>query len=84
MKVLHITPKTNGYEEVELLANKWDKHNGLAAIRREDGVNMTGGFLLEDNHYNRSLLDSIPRENQYEIVKSMRATPFVKEFYQDK
>jgi len=80
MKILHITPETNGYEEVELIANNIDRTNSLAAIKK-DGVDyMTGGFLINGTPEIRAVLDSIPKEKQYGFVKDFKMTPFVK-FY---
>ena len=37
MNILHITPSSDGYEEVELVANQISRTNNLAAIEK-DGV----------------------------------------------
>jgi hypothetical protein len=76
MKVLHITPSTNGYEEVELIANSISKTNNLAAIRKNGEVYYTGGFLINDTPQIRKVLDSIPVSDQYEFAKSFKMTPF--------
>ncbi len=80
MNVLHITPSSNGYEVVQLIANRIDKTNSLAAIEINGELNYTGGFLIEDNAYTRGTLDMIPKGMQYEFIKNMRAIPFVKEY----
>ena len=81
MQVLHITPKTNGYEEVTLIANKIDKTNRLALIKNKDGQRlMSGGLLFEDTPEIRTLLDSIPKEKQYKLLLSIKQEPFVKEY----
>lgn len=80
MKILHITPASNGYEEVELVANQINRKNGLAAIKK-DGIDyMTGGFLVNDTPRIRQILDAIPKEEQYDFVKEFKMDPFVK-FY---
>lgn len=80
MKILHITPATNGYEEVELIANNINRKNSLAAIVKDDIEYMTGGFLINDTPRIRQILDAIPREQQYDFVKEFKMDPFVK-FY---
>jgi hypothetical protein len=80
MRILHITPSTNGYESVELLANRIDRNNSFAAIRK-DGVDfMTGGFLLNDTPQIRAVLDAIPKEEQLNFVRSFKMDPFVKSY----
>jgi len=78
MKVLHITPKTNGYEEVELIANRIDEHNSFHAIEINGKKAMTGGFIINDTAQIRKVLDSIPKEEQYEFVKSFKMEPWEK------
>ena len=81
MKILHITPSTDGYEEVFLIANRVSKKIQLALIEDKEGQQMmTGGFLLEDTPLIREALDSIPKDKQYEFVKYFKVNPFVK-FY---
>jgi hypothetical protein len=82
MKILHITPATNGYEEVELLANQISPTNRLAAIIRNGEEYMTGGFLINDTPRIRQILDAIPRDEQYNFVKEFKMDPFVK-FYSE-
>ena len=62
MKVLHLTPKTNGYEVVTLIADKVNEHNHLSVIESDGLLNYTGGLILVDNVHNRQLLDSIPKD----------------------
>jgi hypothetical protein len=82
MKILHITPSTNGYEKVTLLANAINRNNSLAAIEKDGEQFMTGGFLINDTPKIREILDSIPKEQQYDFVKEFKISPFVK-FYLD-
>ena len=64
-KILHITPATNGYEEVTLLANHVNKDNHFAVIEMADGNKyMTGGLLLNDTPEVRQFLDSIPKKDR--------------------
>jgi hypothetical protein len=78
MKILHITPSSNGYEEVELIANRINKKNHLALILKDGKEFMTGGFLINDTPQIRKVLDEIPKYEQYEFVKQFKTTPFVK------
>ena len=80
MNILHITPSSNGYEVVQLIANKVDKTNGLAVISINGELNYTGGFLIEDNAYTRNILNVLPKSMQYEFIKNIRAIPFEKEY----
>jgi len=84
MKILHITPDGNGYEEVTLLANKHSERNHLAVIEKDGQHFVTGGFLIEDNKLNRQVLNNIRKSDQYDFIKSLRTTPFVKEYFQTK
>jgi hypothetical protein len=82
MKILHITPASIGYEEVELIANHYSRKNSLAIIERFNGeLNMTGGFLIDDTPEIRRVLDMIPVKDQYEFVKSFKMDPFAKLYY---
>lgn len=81
MKVLHITPSTDGYEEVTLLANNVSKNNSLQVIDRNGEIFMTGGIILGDSVEIRSILDSFPKNKHYDIAYSFRQTPYVKEMY---
>jgi hypothetical protein len=75
MKILHITPSSNGYEEVELLANRISRTNSLAAIRKNGEVYYTGGFLINDTPSIRKMLDNIPRNEQYAFIKDFKMDP---------
>lgn len=76
MQVLHITPETNGYEVVELLANAINKKNSLRLIRRSDGQEfMSGGFIITDTPQIRKILDSIPKEQQYWFALDFKVNP---------
>jgi hypothetical protein len=83
MKILHITPITNGYEEVVLLANAINKTNNLAAIEKDGQQFMTGGFLINDTPKIREILDAIPKNQQYDFVKEFKMNPFVKFYLED-
>ena len=80
MKIIHITPSTDGYEEVTLLANRISRKNGFAAIEKNGEEFMTGGYLINDTVEIRAVLDAIPKEKQYDFIKDFRTKPFVK-FY---
>lgn len=82
MKVLHITPSSDGYEEVTLLANRVSKNNQLKLIKKDGVEYMTGGFILNSTPAIRDVLDRIPKEAQYEFVKQFKVDPFVK-FYHE-
>jgi hypothetical protein len=82
MNILHITPSSVGYEEVKLVANQISRTNNLAAIEKDGVQYMTGGFLINDTPRIRQILDSIPKEQQYEFVKEFKMDPFVK-FYSE-
>lgn len=82
MKILHITPGSNGYEEVELLANRYSRKNSMAVIKSCDGqLNITGGFLLNDTPAIRKLLDSMPKEDQYDYIRDIKMDPFASFYY---
>lgn len=83
MKILHITPSSNGYEEVELIANRFNKTNSLAVIKINGKEHFTGGFLINDTPEIRQLLDSIDKDKQYDFVKSFKMDPFVKFYYEE-
>lgn len=78
MKILHITPKTKGYEEVTLLANRVSKKNGFRAIQKDGEMFMTGGLIVNDTPQIRAVLDAIPTDKQYDFVKEFKTDPFVK------
>jgi hypothetical protein len=77
MKILHITPESNGYEEVNLIANNVNKTNNLAVIEKNGKQFMTGGFLINDTPEIRKVLDSIPKEEQYSFIKEFKMNPYV-------
>ncbi len=83
MKILHITPSTNGYEEAILISNAIDKTNNLILIEKDGKKFMTGGFIINDTSQIRNILDEIPKKDQFDFVKSFKMDPFVK-FYADK
>lgn len=83
MKALHITPETNGYEEVELIANRVSRTNGLAVIEKNGEQFITGGFLIQDTPEIRSILDNISKDKQLEIVKTMKVDPFAKLYFEE-
>lgn len=83
MNVLHITPITKGYEEAELIANHVNKENHLAVIKVDGKLLMTGGFIIEDTAKIRKVLDSIPKEELYDFLMSIKMTPYVKEYMED-
>lgn len=83
MEVLHITPSTDGYEVVTLVANRINRENSFTAIRKNGEDFWTGGFILADNETNRKILDSFPRAEQYKVVQGLKTTPFVKAYLED-
>jgi hypothetical protein len=83
MEILHITPSTNGYELVTLLANAVNKRNSMAMIERKGEKFFTGGFLINDTPEIRGVLDSMPKDKQFEFIKSFKTDPFVKFYYED-
>ncbi len=83
MKILHITSETNGYEEVELVANNFSKTNEFAVITRNGEEHMTGGFLITNTPQIRKILDSIPKEDQYKFVWLFKVDPFVKFYHSE-
>jgi len=78
MKILHITPSTDGYEEVELLANRISPKNSLALIKKDEQEFMTGGILLNDTPEVREILDNTPKDKQYNLASMFKHDPFVK------
>lgn len=83
MKILHITPATNGYEEVDLIANQVSETNSFAVIEKNGQQFMTGGFLINDTPEIRKVLDSIPKEKQYDFIKDFKMDPFVKFYFEE-
>jgi hypothetical protein len=84
MKILHITPSSNGYEEVTLLANRHSQKNHLAVIEKDGEQFMTGGFLIHDTPMTRGALDQIPKDFQYVFVQSFKSEPFAKSYFKNK
>ena len=84
-KILHLTPSTNGYEEVYLVANRISRNNGLAMIYREGngGLHYTGGLLLNDTPQIRQVLDGIDEDRQYDFVVSIKSDPFIRAYYEE-
>lgn len=83
MKILHITPSTNGYEEVTLLANRVSRTNHFAAIEKDGQMFMTGGFIIKDTPRIRKVLDAMPKEEQYEFVKEFVMQPYAKSYWEE-
>lgn len=83
MQVLHITPSTNGYEVVTLLANRINRANSLAMIEKDNEKFMTGGFIINDTPEIRAILDAMPKEQQHAFVQSFKMEPFVKPYYEE-
>lgn len=83
MKVLHITPSSNGFEEVTLLSNQFSRKNSLTLIEKGGKEHITGGFILEDNPTNRAILNSFGKDEQYNVVKSLRIPPFKKLYHEE-
>lgn len=81
MKVLHITPNTNGYEVVELVANRVSKQNSLSVIRVDSKEYMTGGFIINDTEDIRAVLDSLQPSKVYQFVKSFIIKPICDHLY---
>lgn len=82
MKILHITPATNGYEVVTLVANNVSRSNSLAVIEKDGQILMTGGYLINDTPEIRKVLDMIDRDKQFEFVQQFKSTPMVKFYYE--
>jgi len=83
MNILHITPSSNGYEEVTLIANNYSRKNELAVIKKDNNILFTGGFLINDTPEIRKVLDNIDKSKQYEFVKTFKQNPFVKFYYDE-
>jgi len=82
MKVLHITPSSNGYEIVKLLANRYSRKNQLAVIENEQvGHSFTGGLLFNNTERIRKLFDSIPKNELYDFARELKEMPFEKAYY---
>ena len=83
MKILHITPSSNGYEEVTLLANRMNRKNHMAVIEKDGERFFTGGYLINDTTEIRQLLNNIPKEKQYAFVHSFKQDPFAKSYFEE-
>ena len=83
MKILHITPSTNGYEQVTLLANRYSKRNQFAVIEKNGELLFTGGFLINDTPQIRFVLDAIPKHQQYDIIKDFTMNPYAKSYFNE-
>ena len=80
MKILHITPSDNGYEVVDLISNKIDKNNGFSLIKKDGVLFMSGGFKINDTPEIRAVLDAMPKDKQYEFIKSFKMDPWAKAY----
>ena len=83
MKILHITPKTDGYEIVELLANRVSPTNHMSVIEKDGEQFITGGMFITNTPKIRAILDSIPIDEQYEFIKDFKITPFAKMYFEE-
>lgn len=83
MKILHITPQSNGYEEVTLIANRINPKNSFSLILKDGKEFMTGGYLIHDTPEIRATLDSMPRDKQYDFVQMFKKNPFVKAYHEE-
>jgi hypothetical protein len=83
MNILHITPKSDGYEEATLLANRINRKNSLSAVEIDGVFYMTGGFIINDTPEIRKVLDSIPKDKQYEFIKSFKMDPWKKSYLEE-
>ena len=77
MKVLHITLITDGYEEVELIANAVSPTNSLAVISIDEALYFTGGIIL------RILLNSIEKQYLYRTMLQVMTKPYIKQYYKE-
>jgi len=77
MNVLHLTPKTNGYEVVRLIANNISNTNLLALIEKDGQKFVTGGLIINDTEEIRKCLDAIDKDKQYAFVLQFKEVPFV-------
>jgi len=83
MKAIHITPKTNGYEIVDLIANKVSRKNQLAYIKKDGKEYMTGGLLFVNDVKIKNLFDSIDSNKLYDFARKLKETPFEKSYLED-
>lgn len=82
MKVLHIS-QGKPYEEVELIANRVNRNNSLAVIKKDNSIFYTGGFIVENNPIITNYLDKFADSLHYEAIKDFRTIPFVKDYYEE-
>ncbi len=80
MKILHLTPSTNGYEEAILISNRVSKTNWLAVIEKDGKQFITGGLFMPDLPIIREALDRIPKNEQYTFAVLFKVDPFVKDY----
>lgn len=80
MEVIHITPSTDGYEIVTLLANKISPKNGLSLIEKDGEQFMTGGLIFSNTSNIRGILDNIPKNLHYKIMLELKITPWVRSY----
>lgn len=83
MKILHLTPRSDGYEEVTLIANRYSRTNHLAVVEKGGSQFITGGIMLPDLPIIREALDLIPKNEQYEFCVLFKMDPFVKDYLND-
>jgi len=83
MKVLHITLITDGYEEVELIANAVSPTNSLAVISIDEALYFTGGIILQDTPDIRILLNSIEKQYLYRTMLQVMTKPYIKQYYKE-
>jgi hypothetical protein len=83
MKVLHITPSSDGYEKVDLIANRVNKKNHLAVIKKNGEIFYTGGIIFPDNPLMRELFNNYPQKDHYKIASMLKNDPFEKAYYEE-
>lgn len=84
MKVLHVASNSDGYEQVELLANRVNQNNHLAVIKKKDGeIYWTGGLLFPDTSDVRALFDTRPANEHYALAVLLKTDPFEKAYYEE-
>lgn len=82
MNVLHIADnQPTGIEEVELLANRYNKRNFLHVIKRANKIFHTGGFIFENTDEVKAIFHHFPPEKHYEVAKKLKVDPFVKDYF---
>lgn len=78
---IHVASNNDGYEVVELLANRVNVKNTLSVIKKDGEIFMTGGFIFENNDEIKKLFDTKPIEQHYEFAKLLRSVPFAASSY---